>query len=291
MRILFLLLVSGLALESRASDPAGTISVKLVQIVLAEQADLALPEAGRLTEVHAREGDLFEAGDLLTRLDDQEAELTVARAEAEYAIAEVDADSDINIRFAAASEEVAKARLRRGELSHERYKNSISEAQLDEFRLAAKEAELKIEQARHDHRISRLNREIKLSELELARVQLEKKRLKAPFSGMIVQVNARPGEWVDRGVPLVRIVRLDRLKVQGFIGAEHLPAEVRGRKVTIEIPRENGSTISLESTVAFASPEINPINKQRPVWAEIENESLLLSPGMKANMTILLGNE
>lgn len=93
-----------------------------------------------------------------------------------------------------------------------------------------------------------------------------------------------------KGTAVVRIVRLDRLKVQGFIGAEHLPASVQGRKVRIEIPRADGSAITLESTVAFVSPEVNPINKQRPVWAEIDNESLLLSPGMKAEMTILIGN-
>ena len=287
MRILISLVLILSAVVANADELPSNISVQLVQLTLSEEADLALPEAGRLTEVVAQEGRQYQAGEILSRLDDQEAELLLTRAKAKYSIAESNANSDINIRFAKASEKVAKARLHRGELSKKYYDKSISEAQLDEYRLAAKEAELRIEQAEHEQVVTTLTQDIERSELKLAEVQLEKKRIRAPFPGVVVQVNAHLGEWVEQGDPVVRIVRLDRLRVQGFIGAEYLPSTVQGRKVHIQIPRANGSTIELESTVGFVSPEINPINKQRPVWAEIDNESLLLSPGMKAEMIIL----
>lgn len=290
MRILSSMIFIATAVMASAEEIPSEIPVKLVQITLSQEADLALSEAGRLSEVSAEEGKQYDAGEILSRLDDEEAELLVSRARAELSIAEAEAESDINIRLAKATEEVAKARLRRGELAFERYKNSISEEKLDEDRLAVKEAELRIEQAQHEHQVAKLTLEIKRSELKLAEVQLEKKRTRAPFPGIVVQVNGHQGEWIEQGTAVVRIVRLDRLKVQGFIGAEHLPASVQGRKVKIEIPRADGTAITLESTVAFVSPEVNPINKQRPVWAEIDNKSLLLSPGMKAEMTILTGN-
>ena len=36
----------------------------------------------------------------------------------------------------------------------------------------------------------------------------------------------------------------------------------------------------------FVSPEVNPVNGQIRVWAELENQDLLLRPGVAAEMTI-----
>jgi hypothetical protein len=41
----------------------------------------------------------------------------------------------------------------------------------------------------------------------------------------------------------------------------------------------------------FVSPEVNPVNGQVRVWAEVENRGLLLRPGLQAALTIHLAEE
>ncbi len=38
--------------------------------------------------------------------------------------------------------------------------------------------------------------------------------------------------------------------------------------------------------IVFVNPEIDPLNSQVRVWAEVENPDLKLRPGMQATLTI-----
>jgi macrolide-specific efflux system membrane fusion protein len=38
--------------------------------------------------------------------------------------------------------------------------------------------------------------------------------------------------------------------------------------------------------VIFVDPEIDPINAQVRIWAEVDNQGLRLRPGMRAKMTL-----
>ena len=41
-----------------------------------------------------------------------------------------------------------------------------------------------------------------------------------------------------------------------------------------------------EGEIVFVSPDIDPLNTQVRVWAEVENTELKLRPGMQANLTV-----
>ena len=41
--------------------------------------------------------------------------------------------------------------------------------------------------------------------------------------------------------------------------------------------------------VTFVSPEVDPVNHQVRVWAEVDNTELVLRPGLAAEMTIDAG--
>jgi len=44
--------------------------------------------------------------------------------------------------------------------------------------------------------------------------------------------------------------------------------------------------IEFQGKISFVSPEINPVNNQTRVWAEIENPDLKLKPGMRASLIV-----
>ena len=66
----------------------------------------------------------------------------------------------------------------------------------------------------------------------LTAINLKKHRITSPLDGVIVQLYRKPGEWVSPGDPIARLVRMDRLRVEGFVDAsKYLPEEIDGSRV------------------------------------------------------------
>ena len=59
-----------------------------------------------------------------------------------------------------------------------------------------------------------------------------------------------------------------------------------GRRVTLSVDLGGKTANDFDGTVVFVSPEVNPVNGQVRVWAEVENKKLLLRPGVRGNLTI-----
>ena len=49
-----------------------------------------------------------------------------------------------------------------------------------------------------------------------------RRRILAPIGGMVVDVFRRQGEWVDPGVAVLRILRIDKLRVEAFLSAREV---------------------------------------------------------------------
>jgi macrolide-specific efflux system membrane fusion protein len=162
----------------------------------------------------------------------------------------------------------------------------VSDTEIDRLRLAADKAELEIEQALHEQETARLTSRLKEIEMDLAKQSVDRRLLTSPISGMVVQVNLHQGEWVQPGKTVVRVLRVDRLRVEGFIAAEQLSGDLVGRRATLTVDLPGRAGAAFEGAVVFVSPEINPVNQQVRVWAEVENRQLLLRPGLRGNLTI-----
>lgn len=265
---------------------AKPIAVDSVLVTLIEQVEVPAREAGVLIEMAAREGDAVNSGDLLAQVDDAEARLAKDRAQIERDIARMKAQNDIDVRFAHKSSEVADAELRRSQDSVDRYPKSVSQTELDRLRLAAERAALQIEQSELDFQTEQLTLNAKENEYQTAALQVERRKILAPLSGVVVQVNRRLGEWVQPGDTVFRMLRVDRLRAEGFIQAKDVPGDLTGRPVTLTIDLPGRPHAEFPGTVVFVSPEVNPVNGQIRIWAEIDNPDLKLRPGQQALMTI-----
>ena len=73
------------------------------------------------------------------------------------------------------------------------------------------------------------------NQLQMARVKLERRNVRAPFDGMIVSVEQETGEWVETGTKMMRIIDLQTLEVEGFIEASRAQQGLTGKPVTIEL--------------------------------------------------------
>jgi macrolide-specific efflux system membrane fusion protein len=125
----------------------------------------------------------------------------------------------------------------------------------------------------------------KQNELTAAQAEVTRRRIVAPFDGVIVQVYVRRGEWVKPGQQALRIVNVDRLKAEGFVPADRATAELVSRPVHVTV-ESSGNPQPFEGAIVFVSPEVDPITGQVRVWAEIDNRNGRLRPGLPAKMVV-----
>ena len=160
-----------------------------------------------------------------------------------------------------------------------KFDKSVSRTEIDRLQLIANKSELEIEQAAIDFTIAEQTRELRERDLELAQLSVERRRITAPLTGMVVQWRRHPGEWVEPGIPVVRMIRLNKLRAEGFVSAAVLSHQSVGARVTFVVESEDGRRSEHPGELAFVSPEIDPINGQVRFWAEIDNSRLTLRPG------------
>jgi macrolide-specific efflux system membrane fusion protein len=168
----------------------------------------------------------------------------------------------------------------------ERYPKSISETEVDRLRLAAQKAALAVEQAEFELQAAQDACRLRQAELELATHHVERRKIIAPLSGMVVEVNRRRGEWVEPSETVFRVLRLDRLRAEGFLHADQLREALIGRPVVLRTSFPGNQQAEFPGTLVFVSPEMSPVNGQTRMWAEIENPKLLLRPGMRGSLLI-----
>lgn len=278
------LVVAALLLASAVR--AEEIHVSSVLIKLLEQVDVPARVAGALANVAVHEGEIVTAGAPLAQIEDGDAQIEKRRAELELIGARRVAESDVKVRYAKKSLEVAQTELRRAVDSGKRLAQSVSQSELDQLRLLVQRGELDVEEAQLEWELSQTTRESKENDLRLAEYNISQRRIAAPLAGFVAEVHRHRGEWVQPGQPILRMLRLDRLRAEGLVNARAVQGDVNGRTVKLTVQLNDQSSATFAGKVVFVSPEIDPVNGQVRIWAEIENTDLRLQPGLHGSMVI-----
>ena len=275
-----------LGLLLAGADPSTELRIDSALLTLIEHADVSASEAGLLSLLAVKEGEAVAEGKPLAKIDDREAKLIRARAETELKVARALADNDIKIRFAKASVAVAEAELKRSLESNIKFAKSVSQSEIDRLKLVVDKTILEIEQADLDLQQAKLSWQVKQHDLDRAILAVERRTIAAPFPGMVVQWKKQHGEWVEPGTPVMRLIRLNRLRAEAFLASQTLPTNLVGRPATLLVDVAGKSTVKFEGKLVFVSPEIDPVNGQVRVWAEIDNSDLSLRPGQTGTLVI-----
>ncbi len=250
---------------------------------------------GRITEMMAIEGSNVNPGDVLALIDDTQAQLALRLRQAEERETELNALNDVNYRDAVNSEELAYAEA-------EAYKELRREGatpywEMEKKILEADRAKLRIELAELQQNIAKVQYVAKRTERELAEHELTRRKVVAPFAGFIENRVAQLGEWVQPGSPILQLVQLDRLRVEGDIDAIEFPGQIaRGTPAKVRIytnaRRSSGETdgaIEIDARIGFVSSEIDLSHHYR-VWVEIDNQQVgeewVFKPGMEADIVV-----
>ncbi len=123
--------------------------------------------------------------------------------------------------------------------------------------------------------------DIAAASLRSAEVMLAKGILKSPIEGLLEERYVDPGEYVGLGDPLVRIVQVDRLKVNVDVPEKDIQYLQKGDSVTIDGSEINGWGYgSLQGKISLVGYVADPLTRTYRVQIEIENRNTALRPGM-----------
>ncbi|MBN2476204.1 MAG: HlyD family efflux transporter periplasmic adaptor subunit [Pirellulales bacterium] len=267
------------------AGPDSTVVVEGCLIALADQRVVAAGVEGRLVELAAREGAIVKKGDPLARLDDEQARLglEMAHLQLDAVKAERYGLQEAELKLARAEQQLARMRAM-GE------KGLATERERDTAEAEHQAARFRVASIKHQLEVALRMREIEVKAAESA---LQRHTIDAVCDGTVIETHHRVGEWVRPGDPICRIIRLDRLRVEGTIDVRKCdPAEIEGRDVLIDIRRVWGEFERVPGKLAFVSPLVGEQGTPGHCrfYAEFENprqnDRWVLRPGLSATVTI-----
>jgi membrane fusion protein (multidrug efflux system) len=121
---------------------------------------------------------------------------------------------------------------------------------------------------------------------ELARVQLEKTRILAPFSGIVGLRHVSVGEYITAGQALVNLESIDPVKADFRVPEKFLPAIRVGQTIRIKVDAFPEATF--EGKVYAIDPKLDIAGRSLLVRAIVPNQEQQLRPGLFARVTVLL---
>jgi membrane fusion protein (multidrug efflux system) len=113
------------------------------------------------------------------------------------------------------------------------------------------------------------------------RNQIETMQITSPINGTIEDINVKAGQIVSPGLPIIRVVNFERIKVVADIAESYSNKIKPGDKVKIFFP---DLSQEINATVTFSSRYINPVNRSFSVEARIAEPIA----GLKVNMVAIM---
>ncbi|MGH9804217.1 MAG: efflux RND transporter periplasmic adaptor subunit [Candidatus Acidiferrales bacterium] len=249
--------VSSPAVQDEASDILTVLSVE-------REVDLLAQREGVVMEILSEQGDSVEMGAVLARLDDSEVLAQLDRARADLKVAEN------NVKYSQAEVKAREAAYRRAQEMRELGLNSDADLEEAEFRAVG---------SKHDLDSWRAAVDRVRADLRKLEVDLERTRLRAPFSGVVARRLIRPGQNVRKDDTCFRVSQLAPLQVR-FLVAETSPRQPHEGD-SVNVVAVTSPERVYTARIRRVSPVVDAASGGIEVMAELSNPDLrYLRPGM-----------
>lgn len=288
--VLSLALAQAGDVASASRDDAGNAVIHDATLTSIQRLDVPGADPGVLVKLTVELGARVKKGQELARIDDREAQANVDVKKLDWQAAKQEADSKVEIDYQRATAAVAEKAYEKLKAVNEKTPGAVTHIDMLRAELEWDKAKLGILRAQEKNTTDSLTAQAKEAEWKVSQVGVERRILRAPFDGVVINLYKKPGEWVTAGEPVLELVRIDRLGVRGSLPAdEWTPADIDGRNVTVEVKLPRGRVEKVRGKVVFVTPVVEA-GGGFPVWAEIdapmENQVPLIRAGMPADLTI-----
>lgn len=257
-----------------------------------EQADVAAEVAGRVVATPVERGTPVTTGTALIRLSSTETEAQAKEAEANAAQIEarlglrpggsLDVDAVPEVQNAAASLALAQNEFSRIQSLLEQ--RVVSQSEFDQRRTQTEAARQQLEVAKNGAAQQYQALQAARARVTLAQKALADTVVRAPFAGVVAERLVSVGDYVNKGMRVAVVVRVDPLRVQLTVPAQFSAAVGMGQPVAFEVDAYPGRTF--EGRVRYVSPALEANQRALIIEAVVANAKFELKPGLFATARI-----
>jgi len=229
-------------------------------------------------------------GQLLALLDDDDVLVRINMAKTDLAMARAEAESEASVKEADALVKIAEAEYENSKEIDKQLDDAVSLFELRRLSATAERSRYRAEVTRVDQIIAELTLAARESQLERIQVEQKRRRVVSPINGVVVRKFRDAGEWVNVGAPVVRLVRMDRLRAEALVDSdEFAPADLLGKTMNLNVRIKKNVVRQVRAKVTFASPEVSS-GGRFVIYAEFdnpkENGEWVVRPGLSATAEI-----
>lgn len=263
---IFLIALCIVSQTAPAKSPPGKSTGKMPTFECLMQPDMVVritsPINGILDEINVDNSDHVKKGDALARLESkvQKAAVAVANATAER-------QDEIELRKTDLA--YAKRKLSRIKELHDN--KSISPSEMDEAETAVSLAQIELQKAINNNKLAKL-------EYRKAKSALDRRTIRSPIDGIVVNRLASPGE-LTKDTPVFTIAKVDPLRVELIVPVEYFGFIKKGMKAHI-VPEISMSS-KLIATVNVVDKVIDAPSGTFSVRLSLPNPGNKLPGGLK----------
>lgn len=245
------------------------------QCVIEPKATIALgsSEAGILDEVMVKRGERVEEGQIVASLERSLEQLAVD-------LARLKAQSNEDIRSASAQVAFRRKELERFETL--KAKNVISEKDYDQANVEVRLTQLTLDKYRREKAIADVER-------QHAQQRLERRIIRSPVNGVVMEVELTKGEYAYDQAPLMTIAQMDPLNVEVYLPVSLYPDIKMG--MLAQVTPEIMQTGTYQAKVTAIDSVFDPSSRTFGVLLEMPNPDYALPAGMHCSLNFLMDEQ
>ena len=257
-----------------------------------EQADVAAETSGRVIAATVERGTPVAQGAELVRISATETDAQLKEAEANAGQIEArlgmtssntfDVNAVPEVQNAKASFELAQSEFTRIKALLDQ--RVVSQSEYDQRRTQMEAARQQYEAAKNGAAQQYQSLQAARARVSLARKANADTVVRAPFGGVVAERLVTTGDYVNKGMKVAIVVRVDPLRVQLTIPEQFVSAVATGQPVTFEVDAYPGR--QFEGRVKYVSPALQADQRALTVEAIVPNPNAVLKPGLFATARI-----
>lgn len=231
---------------------------------------LGSADTGIIEQVKVDQGEIVRPGDVVATLDSQLQQLAVR-------MARLKAASDVDVKSEEARLAYRETAALRNEALHQ--KEFVSTKAYDEAMVEKQLAALAVQKAQNDHRIAQ-------EELAQAQTRLDRRSIRTPIGGVVVEVTSKPGEYVYEQTPVMTIADIDPLFVKVFVPVRYYGEVTVGTEADVVPQAPVGG--SYRARVSVVDRVFDPASSTFGVRLVLPNPSNKLPAGLRCRIRFLI---
>jgi RND family efflux transporter MFP subunit len=258
------------------------------------QTEIPAEPEQRIVEISVERGQMVSAGQVIARLDAEDAKNILREAEAiETQIRErlglVNGQPFDPVKTPEVQQ--ARATLDRAEADFRRFAQLLDEGAISRAEHDLRRADYLAAKAQYETTINQMRQLYQSLLAQRVRVAMGKKAVedtvvRAPFAGLIAERHVNIGRFMKKGDRIATLVRIDPLRIELTVPEGAVAAVRKGQKVSFAVQSYPGRRF--QGTIAYVGPALKADSRALVAEAIVPNPQGQLLPGLFATASIEL---